>query len=118
MQVLPDGSRVFVRFTSAQRLEHQILIVTFAVLALTGLLQRYSAILPVGWVINGVFGGVETLRTLHHLAAVIFIIEAIYHLALIMIVWFVKGERGSMWPYWQDFRQLLGMVKFAISLKQ
>ena len=116
MQIAPDGSRVFIRFTSAQRLEHQVLIVTFTVLALTGLLQRYSAILPVGWVINTVFGGVETLRTLHHLAAVIFIIESIYHLARIMIVWFVKRERGSMWPYFRDFSHLLGMVKYNAGL--
>ena len=114
MQIAPDGARTFIRFTSRQRLEHQFLIVTFTTLAMTGLLQRYSAILPVGWVVNMVFGGVETLRTLHHLAAVLFILESVYHLAQVLITWFVKRERGAMWPQRKDLRDFVQMVKYNL----
>ncbi len=114
MQVTPDGDKTFIRFTSRQRLEHQFLIVTFTTLAITGLLQRYSAILPVGWVVNMVFGGVETLRTLHHLAAVLFIFESVYHLVQILTTWFVKRERGAMWPQRQDLRDFVQMVKYNL----
>lgn len=114
LQIAPDGTKTFLRFTQVQRLEHQILIITFTLLAVTGLLQRYSALFLVGWTINTVFGGVETLRTLHHLAAILFIFQSLYHLSEILIVWFVKRERGSMWPSRQDFRDIGQMVKYNL----
>ncbi len=114
LQIASDGTKTFLRFTQIQRLEHQILIITFTLLATTGLLQRFSALFVVGWIINTMFGGVETLRTLHHLSAVLFIFQSVYHLSEILIVWFVKRERGSMWPYWQDFRDLGQMVKYNL----
>lgn len=114
MQIAPDGTKTFIRFTSIQRLEHQILILTFTLLAITGLLQRYSSLSLVGWIINTIFGGVETLRTLHHLTAVLFILQSLYHLAEILIVWFVKRERGTMWPTWQDFRDIVQTLKYNL----
>ncbi len=115
MQIMPDGSRVFIRFNRTERFEHQVLIVTFTTLAVTGLLQRYSQHLVVGWIIN-LLGGVETMRTLHHLAAFVFILEAVYHTWRILVIWFVKRERGAMWPSLRDFRDLVHMVKFNLGL--
>ncbi len=116
MQIAPDGTRTFVRFSARQRREHQVLLFTFSVLAVTGLLQYYSALTPVAWVINSVFGGVETLRTLHHLAALVFILEAIFHLGIIFSVWFVHREKGSMWPRWRDLTDIIQMVKYNAGL--
>ena len=116
VQIAPDGAKTFLRFSSHQRLEHQVLLVTFSILALTGLLQYYSALLPVAWVINSIFGGVETLRTLHHLAAFVFILEAAYHLGCIFSVWFVHREKGSMWPRWHDLTGVMQMVKYNAGL--
>lgn len=116
MKVLPDGSRVFVRFTPRQRLQHQILIGTFTALAATGLLQSFSRIGLVSWVINGLLGGIETLRTIHHLAAIIFSIQALVHAGEILYLWLVKRERGSMWPAWSDFKDVVGMIKFNLSM--
>lgn len=116
MQVAPDGSKTFLRFSQSERLEHQVLIVTFTILAITGLLQRYSANVVIGWIINMVFGGVETLRTLHHLNAAVFILEAFYHLGKILYVWFAQREKGSMWPARQDFGDMLQMIKYNLGL--
>ena len=115
MQISPDGSRVFLRFSRTQRLEHQILTGSFTVLAITGLVQRYSQLAPVGFLIN-IMGGVETVRTLHHLSALILGVLSIYHLFNILIVWFTKRERGSMWPYIRDFTDLFQMIKYNLGL--
>jgi formate dehydrogenase gamma subunit len=114
IRVQPDGSRAFLRFGRGQRFQHQVLLITFTTLGITGLLQRYSRVTVVGLFINTVFGGIETLRTIHHLAAFIFILETLYHLGEIVNLWFVKRERGAMWPRWQDFRGLAQMMLFNV----
>ena len=115
MQIAANGTRTFIRFSQAQRLEHQLLIVSFTTLAITGLLQRYSEYYLPGAIINGL-GGIDTIRTVHHLAAVIMILQSVYHLGNIMVLWFVKRERGSMWPYLSDFMNLFGVIRYNIGL--
>ncbi|MEW5960599.1 MAG: cytochrome b/b6 domain-containing protein [Chloroflexota bacterium] len=115
LQTLPDGSHLFVRFSRAQCLEHQILMVTFTLLTVTGLLQRYSQFSLIGLIIN-VLGNIDTFRTLHHLTAMVFILETVYHGLQILALWFVKRERGGMWPYLRDFRDLVQMVSFNLGL--
>ena len=115
MQIAPDGSRIFIRFSSAQRREHQVLLVTFTVLAVTGLLQRYNRFFLAELLI-ALFGGVETIRTIHHLTAVVFIALSLYHAWEILVLWVVKRERGSMWPYLKDFKDLVQMVRFNLGL--
>ena len=115
MQVTANGTRTFIRFSQAQRLEHQLLIVSFTTLAITGLLQRYSEYYLPGAIINGL-GGIDTVRTIHHLAAVIMILQSAYHLGNIMVLWIVKRERGSMWPHQSDFTNLLGLIRYNVGL--
>ncbi len=115
LQVMPDGSRLFVRFSRAQCLEHQILVVTFSVLTVTGLLQMYSQNFMTGLMID-ILGGIETMRTIHHLTAVMLILQSVYHGVQILVLWVVKRERGGMWPYLRDFRDLVQMVSFNLGL--
>ena len=116
MQTLPDGTRVFIRFDARERFEHQILIGSFTTLGFTGLMQSFSRVGVVSWIINVLLGGIETLRTIHHLAAIIFAIQAIYHFSGIIYLWFVKREIGSMWPRWSDLQGLFGMFKFNLNM--
>jgi cytochrome b subunit of formate dehydrogenase len=116
IRILPDGSRVFVRFNQAQRIEHQVLLVTFTLLAVTGLAQRYSELGSISFTINNLMGGIETVRTIHHLVAVLFIIEAAYHIWVVLFTWFVKKQRGSMWPEWRDVTDFVQMIKYNLNL--
>ena len=116
LQVQPDGTRVFIRFDSGERLQHQILIGSFTALGLTGLLQSFSRFELVGWFINTLLGGIETLRVIHHLTAMIFAFQAIYHMVGIIHLWFIRRETGSMWPRWDDLKGLMGMFKFNLNL--
>ena len=113
--VEPDGSRAFIRFNRAQRIEHYLLVGSFGTLAVTGLLQTFSRIIPIGWIIY-VLGGVETLRTAHHLAAIVLALQSVYHVFQILMTWIVKRERGGMWPAFRDFRGLAQTVMFNLGL--
>jgi cytochrome b subunit of formate dehydrogenase len=92
-----------------------VLLVSFATLAVTGLLQTFSSLLPIAFVIQ-LLGGVDAIRTIHRLAAIVSAIQSIYHVWRILELWFVKRERGGMWPYLSDFRNLLQMIKFNVGL--
>jgi cytochrome b subunit of formate dehydrogenase len=115
IQVAPDGSRTFVRFSQSQCFEHYILMATFGSLALTGLLQTFSRFALIGWIIQAL-GGIEALRTVHHLAAAGLALQSVYHVAQILVTWFVKRERGGMWPAVRDFRNLAQTVMFNVGL--
>jgi len=110
-----DGKRTFLRFSALQRAEHYILIVSFGTLVFTGLLQTFSEITLIGLFIQ-ILGGIEGLRSIHHLVAVILILQSIYHLVQILMMWTIKRERGGMWPYFKDFTNLVQQILFNMGL--
>lgn len=116
VKVQTDGSLMFVRFTPVEIVEHWVLLFSFLTLGLTGILQRYSAINVVGWSINSLFGGVDSLRAIHHFAAVVFIVVAIYHAGRIVYMWFVKHQIGAMIPDMKDGFNLLDMFRHNLGL--
>ena len=61
-------------------------------------------------------GNVETVRTIHHIAATGLALQAVYHVQQILVMWFVKRERGSMWPSVADFRNLVQVMMFNLGL--
>lgn len=113
MQVLPDGTVIFQRFDRSQRYQHMILLTTFTLLAITGLLQHFSEHTAVAVTIN-ILGGIEGMRSIHHLAAIVLIAVSLYHVWEILEIWFVKRECGAMWPRKQDFIDLVQMVKYNL----
>jgi len=115
IQVTPDGSRVFVRFKPSERREHVVLMLSFGTLAVTGLLQTFSYLSPVALLIQ-FLGGVDAIRTIHRLAAITSAAQSFYHVWRILETWFVKRERGGMWPYFRDLQNLVQMVKFNAGL--
>jgi len=115
MVILPDGRRMFLRFTTAHRIEHMVHLVSFVLLAVTGLLQRFSYLSWVAYVAS-VLGGLEKLRAVHRVAAIALALTSVYHVWEILDIWFVKREKGPMWPRLQDFKDLWQNVKYNLGL--
>ena len=109
-----DGSNLIQRFSFKERAQHFVLIFSFTTLGFTGLMQTFSSWLPIAWIINVVLGGIDTLRIIHHLAAITFAIQTILHGFDILNHWFVKRELGSMMPAWSDLTGLIGMLKYNV----
>jgi cytochrome b subunit of formate dehydrogenase len=98
-----DKSSLFLRFPLSYRIEHWILAVNFSVLALTGLVQKF----PVGWFsmwFVGLAGGVENVRTVHHAAAVIMVVEALVHLGVVRYRAYVRLAPSKIVPTIEDVK--------------
>ena len=98
-----QGNTVVLRFAASQRIEHILLMVSFSMLCLTGLPQRYSS---AGWAhaILGVFGGLQQARAVHHFFAVVLLAEALYHAVVVVCELILVRPRPTAmlpaWPLW------------------
>jgi len=101
-----------------QRIEHALLIVSFTLLMLTGLPQKYAgsswAETLIAWL-----GGVERVRQLHHAAAVMLILEAVFHIVAVGYRVYVRGAPVTvMLPVWKDVRDFFAAVGYNLGLRE
>jgi formate dehydrogenase gamma subunit len=107
--------KTYTRFSLLQRIEHWVLVASFATLGLTGLVQRYAS-----WGIsNGVMnilGGVEPTRIIHRVAAIIFALEAVYHLVNEGYKIIVLRSKPGLLPSPQDVQDGIESVKYNVGI--
>jgi cytochrome b subunit of formate dehydrogenase len=94
------------RFSLTQRIEHIVMLVSFTILAVTGLPQKYP-LDGISQFIVRLFGGIENLRGIHHIAAVVLILVSIYHVLMLGYELYVRRVRMSMLPTFQDAKDAL-----------
>jgi formate dehydrogenase gamma subunit len=114
VRVMADGSRRIVRFKSVEIVEHWLLLITFTILGLSGLLQMFARVSFVAWIINTVLGGIDNLNAIHEVTAIAFGALCLFHFVRILAIWFVKREPGAMLPQRSDGSDILSMVKFNL----
>ena len=98
---MSESNQNYLRFQVAQRIEHLVLILSFTILGLTGLPQKYS-LAPISQAIINGLGGIEAVRVIHRFAATIFVLEAVYHLVVVGYMVFVMRRKASMLPGIKD----------------
>jgi cytochrome b subunit of formate dehydrogenase len=91
----------FVRFTISQRFEHWVFITSFIILGITGMAQRYSEN-PISEFLVSLVGGIENLRLIHHVAAIITMLIVIYHIGALGYRIYVNRSRLTMLPIIND----------------
>lgn len=98
---MSKGSERYARFDTGQRIEHGLLILSFTILSITGLPQKYP---DTGWGEGMIWlmGGIELTRLIHHTAAIVLILGSIYHLASMGYRLVVNRVQMSMLPGWKD----------------
>ncbi|MDP3879901.1 MAG: cytochrome b/b6 domain-containing protein [Dehalococcoidales bacterium] len=102
--------KYFTRFSVRQRIEHAVLMVSFIVLSVTGLAQRYYTTGWGEWVILGL-GGIEYTRLIHRIFGLVFTLSIIYHFSYVAYLFFVKHRRLTMVPTIQDFHDVVGALR-------
>ncbi len=107
----------FLRFPLGRRIEHWLNVLSFTILAVTGLIQKFNTS-PISEMMFSAFGGVETVRILHRIAAIILMLVTIYHFGGVLYGWYVKRVPLSMLPgkddviaAWKQLRYNLGFEK-------
>jgi len=108
----------FTRFVLSQRIEHILLMLSFGMLCLTGLPQKFH---DTAWAqgIMSAFGGIGTMRVIHHIFAFMLAFEFLYHLIVIAYeLLFVRPRPLPMLPRLQDVRDGLGSVAYLSGLRR
>src|SRR3972149_927616 len=100
----------FTRFSLSQRVEPAVLMVSFIVLAVTGLAQRFFTAGWAEWVILNL-GGIENTRLIHRAFGFLFTASAIYHFGYLAYSLFVKHSKPSMLPTLKDARDVVTMLR-------
>jgi len=96
-----------VRFDIHQRIQHYLLMASFIILAVTGLLRGFPNWPTFAW-FTGIFGGVDVLRLVHDIAAFVMIADGIYHFGYILHgIIFKHKFPSAMIPRWKDLKDIL-----------
>ena|SRR5450756_1882127 len=105
----------FVRFNLSQRLEHLLMVISFTVLVVTGLPQKFFGA-GISQSIILALGGIDNTRLVHHVFAIVFCLEAVYHLST--IGWSItRGHFAlSMIPGKKDASDAMDAFKYAIGI--
>ena len=110
-------AKEYIRFSLAQRLEHWVIVISFTVLAFTGLPQKFAG---AGWAETLIawLGGIETVRSFHHAAAVILLLAAIYHGISVTFKVIVQRTRWTMYPQLQDVFDAINAVLYNLGIRK
>jgi len=103
----------FRRFSVSYRVEHWALTISFFLLAVTGIVQKYPDAGFMRWLI-GVMGGIETTRLIHHLSAIVMMLLTVYHIGIVGYRVFVLRVRLTMLPGKQDLINAIDLLKYNL----
>jgi cytochrome b subunit of formate dehydrogenase len=104
-----------VRFTPIQRIEHVTVMSLFAVLAVTGLPQKFF---DHGWAqrLMGLLGGIDTARFVHRTAGVLFSLVVVFHVSRLVVLVAQGRTSVSLVPTRQDFRDAIVTLRYYLGL--
>ena len=101
------------RFPLWRRIEHIVMVLSFSTLGLTGLPQKFpDSGLGIAFVQG--LGGIENLRTVHHIAAIVMMFGTAYHLLYMGYSVLVLRDRMSMLPSLQDVKDGLQALLYNV----
>ncbi len=105
-----------IRFDIHQRIQHYILLSSFIVLAVTGLLRGFPDWPTFAW-FTSIFGGQDVLRLVHDVAAFVMIADGVYHLGYIAYGYFVMHRSpAAIFPKWKDLKDILHSVLWIFGM--
>lgn len=109
--------RRYLRFPVSVRIEHWLAMGSFTVLAITGLVQKFAQA-AISVAIVGLLGGIENVRVIHRVAAVILMLEVIYHIGFVGYRFFVKRSSLPMIPSFEDLSNAWQALKYYFGFAQ
>jgi cytochrome b subunit of formate dehydrogenase/mono/diheme cytochrome c family protein len=105
------------RFPLARRIEHLIMMLSFGILGLTGLPQKFPLANISVWTVD-VLGGIENLRIVHHLSATVMMLGTAWHILVAGYKVYVLREKMSMLPALQDVKDGIQAFLHNIGLRK
>lgn len=113
----PSETQKYVRFDPLQRAQHIIFLISFTLLAFTGLTQKY-ALSPFSiWFFDRI-GGIETARQIHHASAIVMMIVSVVHVLDVLYRVLVLRNPISMIPWIDDLQHLIHDIQYYLGRKK
>jgi formate dehydrogenase gamma subunit len=105
------------RFSLSDRVQHAVMAVSFLVLTITGLPQKYiyANHRYLDDLIDAM-GGLESVRVVHRWAATVLMLVTVYHLLAVAHRVLVRRVSLSMLPRYQDVVDALQAVRYNLGL--
>jgi len=110
-----EPPRKYQRFSPGQRLDHWFMMLSFTVLAITGIPQKFAGTEWAEMAI-GLMGGIEQVRIIHRMAATVMMVGAIFHLFGVSYRVLVLRQRLSMLPLPRDLVDMLDAIRYNLGL--
>jgi len=107
----------FLRFSGFRRFQHWINTISFLTLGFTGLIQKYNQA-PISLFFLDQLGGVETVRIIHRVSAVILVLITIVHFGDAFYSWYVKRKPLSMLPGKEDLTNAWGLLLYNLGIRK
>lgn len=111
------SGKYYIRFDILQRIEHIIFLVSFSILGITGLIQKFPQS-PISQALLQAFGGIELTRQIHHVAAVVMLIISAMHVIGVLYRIYVLRVRWTMMPLIEDFKHLYHDILYYLGLRK
>ena len=107
----------FKRFCTMRVIEHWLLMITFSILVVTGLPQKFSAFDVSRWLILHL-GGIDTVRLMHRGSGMLFSVVAAAHILTAIFGLVVKRWQPSMVITQNDFRNAVHNIRYYLGNEQ
>jgi cytochrome b subunit of formate dehydrogenase/mono/diheme cytochrome c family protein len=119
MTTKPHASetQTYVRFDALQRFQHLVFLISFTLLAFTGLTQKY-ALTPFSIWFFDLIGGIEIARRIHHASAIVMMIISVVHVLDVTYRVLVLRHPISMIPWIDDLQHLLHDIQYYLGRKK
>lgn len=114
-----EGKRYYQRFTVPLLVEHWLMALSFTMLALTGLPQMFSRY-GHGWAkgLIALMGGIEQIRLIHRVFALVMILTCIYHLLAWAYRTVVLRVPFTMLPRLRDVKDFIDVLRYNLGLSE
>jgi cytochrome b subunit of formate dehydrogenase len=111
-----DDRVTYTRFNISARIEHIVFLVSFSILGLTGLIQKFSTNQVADSFIY-VLGGIEQVRLIHHYSAILMMIVSGYHILVMAYKVFVLRVPWTMLPVIEDAQHLVQDILYFLGFR-
>ena len=113
------GKENITRFDVHQIIQHAGMMVSFILLVVTGLPQKFNGLVISQWWV-GAWGGIEVIRSVHRFSAWVIILVCVYHLLYLLYSTLVlkRPFPVKMLPARQDFINFYQEIGYFLGLRK
>ena len=109
--------KTYTRFDKVQSIQHIVFLISFTVLGITGLPQKYM-LSPISIGFFNFFGGIENVRLIHHTSAIVMMIVSVFHVLEVLYRVFVLRTPISMIPWFNDAKHVYDDVIYYLGRRK